>query len=395
MWRQRVSFTICLTPFISVNVLSASLNKTFPFFLFSASKLCLETDSSLLLQYTRRLKRLRDACLIHPAGRVQRIISHDTYKLSYCAVPKAGCTFWINIFRFLHNETGGVKFRSPFEIPRYVTHYGERKNMVYYNMETAKDFLPYTLRFLFSRNPYSRLWSAYVDKFILPDYWISQGQQIIARRPHHVRQNEKECANDISFTEFLNQVTLNKVESLNEHWSPVSQMCDPCRFQPDIVGTMETFATDSHYILSQVNLSHLMDSTQSHVETEMAMLIKYNFHLLNSNFLKSCTNETDLALRLWKTFKINGYLPQNELLPVHIFENMTAANFRDYAVRVYRTTPSSSIEIKHRRKKALEDAYRAVPTHIMEGLKSVYATDFLMFNYNPNPSWLVSNNSNS
>jgi hypothetical protein len=28
-----------------------------------------------------------------------------------CVVPKAGCTFWIRVFRFLNNDTNGVHVR--------------------------------------------------------------------------------------------------------------------------------------------------------------------------------------------------------------------------------------------------------------------------------------------
>ncbi|XP_041374636.1 carbohydrate sulfotransferase 11-like isoform X2 [Gigantopelta aegis] len=364
-------------------------------FIENFSKSCFATVRDPTAVYTERQKRLRDTCLLQPAGRLRRILSHDAYKLSYCAVPKAGCTFWINVFRFLHRETGGVNVSSPFEIPRMITHYGARQKMKYYDLDSAGDFLPYTFRFLFCRDPYTRLWSAYVDKLLLPDYWISEGQLIVARRRKHVGGGEKPCANDISFTEFLKYVTRSRIENLNEHWSPVSHMCDPCRFQPDVIGTMETFARDSRYVLAQRGLEYLMDGYDpvSHVEDEMAMLITYNFNLLAQNFVDKCSNTRDLARRLWKAFQINGYLPEDAELPVQEMNSATATTFTDLAKRTYRQNPRSSSQIKRQRMKALADAFREVPPKIMEGLKNIYATDFLMFNYDTDPSWMTFNSS--
>ncbi|XP_041374623.1 carbohydrate sulfotransferase 11-like isoform X2 [Gigantopelta aegis] len=353
-------------------------------------------DSDALIVYTQRQKRLQDVCLTNPPGSLRQIYSHTGHKLSYCAVPKAGCTFWINVFRFLYNETDGVKVKHPNEIPRMITHYGKKKRSKPYSLQQARAFLPNTLRFLFSRDPYSRLWSAYVDKFLLPDYWCTEGLRIIARRSKSASSSRKKnCGNDITFEELLNYVSLSTVKDLDPHWCPVSYMCDPCNFRPDVIGTMETFAKDTNFVLSQVNLQHIMDNydPKTHVVDEMVMLTEYNFQLLKRTNCKHCIKREDIALRLWKAFQINGYLPLKTEFPSEKLKDIDASTFIDVARKTYRERPNSSAQIKIQRKQALVDAYKSVPSHIMQKLKSIYATDFLMFNYDPNPSWLKLNTS--
>ncbi|XP_041374758.1 uncharacterized protein LOC121387646 [Gigantopelta aegis] len=352
-------------------------------------------EHDLLLEYTRRQKNLQDICLTHPAGKLRRIISHDRYKLACCVVPKAGCTFWINVFRFLYNETGEVNVNSPNDIPRLVTHRGPRRKMKFYNMTTAGNFLPYTFRFLFTREPYSRLWSAYVDKFLLPDFWCLEAKRIGDQRWNRRRNRpsgfcKRFCVSDVSFVELLNHIVLSDIDELNEHLSPVSHMCDPCTFRPDVIGTMETFAKDSYYILSQVNLGHLIGdhNTKTYVEHELAMLTEYNFGLFQFPYCGRCMNRADVAKRLWKAFQINGYLPNDAKLPLEHLKNITTDRFLDIAMKTYRERPSSPAQMKRQKKKALIDAYRSVPQNIMDKLKSIYATDFLMFDYDPDPSWL-------
>ena len=353
-------------------------------------------SSDLLVLYTQRQKRLNDFCLTHPNGSVRRIYLHEDRSLSYCSVPKAGCTFWINVFRFLYNETGGVKVKHPNEIPRMITHYGKSIKAKPYTLKDAEKVLPHTLRFFFSREPYSRLWSAYVDKFILPDYWCTEGRRIVNRRNKHGSSPDpKSCAKDISFREFLNHVATSSVDSLDDHWCPVSYMCDPCNFRPDVIGAMETFAKDSHFVLSQVNLGYLLDNydKRQHIEDEMAMLTDYNFALMNRSYCKHCTTPDDIAVRLWKTFKINGYLSLDSELPPEKLKGINAKSFMAIARETYRKRPNSWEEVKVQRRNALIDAYKSVPPSTMNQLKSMYETDFLMFNYESSPSWLKFNTS--
>ena len=93
----------------------------------------------------------------HVSGRVQGVFFNEGHKLAYCFVPKTGCTFWKRVFGFLNNNTGlPAPVRSPFDIPRLLIHLNRHANGVPWSRcrKTVSD--PKYLRFMFSRDPYTR-----------------------------------------------------------------------------------------------------------------------------------------------------------------------------------------------------------------------------------------------
>ena len=86
-----------------------------------------KTTACLPKVYIDRNRRAQDACLNFAASSIQQVTVYKN--MAYCVVPKAGCTFWINVFRFLHGDTGRRMYVTPFDIPRLFTHYGPLKHM--------------------------------------------------------------------------------------------------------------------------------------------------------------------------------------------------------------------------------------------------------------------------
>ena len=84
---------------------------------------------------------------------------------------------------------------------------------------------------LFTRDPWARIWSSYVDKFVLPDSWLDHGRSIMSRRKDKAKK--KLCADNIQFVEFLDYV-LNANRDV--HWRPVYAVCNPCVFHPQYLG---------------------------------------------------------------------------------------------------------------------------------------------------------------
>ncbi|KAK7507870.1 hypothetical protein BaRGS_00000835, partial [Batillaria attramentaria] len=339
--------------------------------------------------YAKRRQRSEDICVKVKQGGVARLTRYGN--VSYCVVPKVGCTFWLNVFRYLHNDTGKQHYPSPFDIPRMTTHYGGRKSMKYFivNSSFTPEHLVSDLRFMFVRDPYSRLWSAYVDKFLLVDYWRTEGQNIVKQRK--VKDNRTHCAGDISFIEFLDYVVSNQPTRLNEHWKPIQYLCSPCMYRPHVIGKMETFSQDVRYVLKRLNMSWIMDNYdhEAHVHGEMDMLIDYNYQVLNSKFYSNCSNTTDLAKRLWRTFQINGYLPSEMAFPQPNAAKMNASQFKALAHEAYRNRPTKSPkEWKHQREQAMVDAYKGISRTTLEKLKKLYKYDFEIFDYDPAPSRL-------
>ena len=314
-------------------------------------------------------------------------------------------------------------------------------------------FLHERFKFMFVREPYHRLWSAYVDKFLLPDLWHVDGNKILRHRANvtskleHTdarnvkrvfkrsvklettdaktsnrsksltaltnhsssmtdakEQNEKhdvtkdtrkkQCSDDVTFTDFLDYVTSEKPLRLNEHYRPYHFLCSPCIFRPQVIGKMETFEEDSGNILQRLNLSWVgkeVGTTEERALHEMKMLINDNFNEIRSYFFKGCINSTGLAWRLWKAFQINGYLPRNVSFPLRPGQSVTMTQFRDLVFSTYRHTGVTSKQFwRDQKTRAFVDAYREVPDRVLEKVRKVFDADFRLFDYDPYPELVYS-----
>lgn len=117
----------------------------------------------------------------------------------------------------------------PFKRPKDV---GFRKFMQEVNGPTWKTFA-------FVRNPYSRLLSAYLDKFV-------------RKSPEKRRETQAQFAEElgfepgapVSFAEFVAAVGTQRPPRMNQHWRPQTLLLQMPRVSYDFLGRMESFADD-------------------------------------------------------------------------------------------------------------------------------------------------------
>ncbi|KAK6165984.1 hypothetical protein SNE40_022782 [Patella caerulea] len=304
--------------------------------------------------------------------------SSSKHGLSYCLSPKVGCTHWINIFRFLANATMGVLYKSPFDIPRMVTHYGGKGKMEY--SEKLDKTVDSNFKFMFVREPYARLWSAYLDKLFLPDFWRSQGGVI----QRFFKKRTDSCAKGITFEEFLEYIVSVPPSQLNSHWTPFRYICDPCDFHPDFIGNMETFKQDNKYILENFGLSWIADDifSRDHAMQEIRMLSEYNFDLLKV-YKTDCLTATSLSKLLWKTFQANGYIRFNSVFEENKNSSWNCDTFISKVLQQRKADKLSSQQGKDQKLAYMTAAYRRVANSVLIKLREVYKEDFEMFGYDP------------
>ena len=273
---------------------------------------------------------------------------------------------------------------------------------------------------MFVREPYHRLWSAYVDKFLLPDLWHIDGKNILRHRDDvaseplertrtpalKTKQKESQhCSNDVTFAEFLDYVgSAERPSELNEHYRPYHFLCSPCLFRPHVIGKMETFAEDSRNVLRQLNVSWagkkvILEGREEENKTthardlhEMVNLINDNFYeIRSSTFFKGCINNTGLARRLWRTFQINGYLPRDVSAPLRPGQEVTRKQFQHLVFAAYGTRKVTSKQFwRDQKTRAFAEAYREVPDAVLEKVRTVFSMDFKLFDYDPYPELLYS-----
>ncbi|KAK6961021.1 carbohydrate sulfotransferase 8 [Biomphalaria glabrata] len=303
------------------------------------------------------------------------------YNLSYCKVPKAACTYWEQMFSFLNkvsHEIAQLGIRSPFQISKYDIRYTSHLNLPrksFRSEEDQADILK-TTRVLFVRHPLERLWSCYLEKFFLIDFWTSAG---IAMKTSGA---ETKCPKSITFREFV-EYTL---PLYNEHWAPVTELCNPCIFQPNIIGHVETIRDDTHLILRQSKLDWIVSEQEkiSREENQMLDTIIYNYQIHSINwysFYHKCLSQKELATKLWVVFKKVGYLSSHAVLP----ETLSDYNQTTIILELksqFRKFPLSSANGRAQQLKMLKRDYDALPKPLMAKILEKYNTDFLLFGYN-------------
>lgn len=194
----------------------------------------------------------------------------------YCYVPKVACTNWRRIMLVL---SGKVKVKNVLDLSARDVH-GRYKHLVPTLSSFNKAEIQYRLdnyfKFMFVREPFERLLSAFRNKFqstVATSFYFRKhyGRSIVRRfraseegssgdeqRPNEGLENVK-----VRFDEFLQYlVDPMRKEGLNEHWAKYHRLCRPCSVQYDFVGKYETIGRDAEYVLRSVHADHVVNFPQ-------------------------------------------------------------------------------------------------------------------------------------
>lgn len=178
----------------------------------------------------------------------KHIIVNDEHKFLFCSVPKVACSNWKRVLMVLEGDaidSNAIKrvnhlgFTFLGDLPPLAV---KRKLKEYY-------------KFMFVREPLTRLVSAYKDKFLLNNtsFHKSYGRKIVKSVRKNAPANSK--GNDVSLKEFLQYITESRVEDMNEHWMPFYELCQPCAVSYDFIGSFENLEPDANQVLEELNVN--------------------------------------------------------------------------------------------------------------------------------------------
>lgn len=123
------------------------------------------------------------------------------------------------------------------------------------------ELLPSALSFLFVRDPFERILSAYRNKLEgnRNSFYKALGNKIVHRFRHRSQaQLYPRCGP--TFEEFVRFLIEEHAAGrrFDEHWAPVYSFCTPCSVNFSIIGKTETFQRDSEFIIRQAGLESLL-----------------------------------------------------------------------------------------------------------------------------------------
>ncbi|CAH1782684.1 unnamed protein product [Owenia fusiformis] len=251
------------------------------------------------------------------ANFTDNMLVDEKHKLLYCYVPKVGCTTWKQLFKTLST--------------------GSRKRMTFYNRSQQEYILKSYYKFIFVREPFERLVSAYIDKFYTPNpkFWDSWGRQIIKQFRNNSNVTSNPCGHDVTFEEFLSysfsSIKKSNISGGNEHWVTIQQLCNPCGVGYDYIGHLETMQQDTEVILQRANVSHLIAQHNSTMNK-----IRQNLHFDEKDLKRSgnCLDIKDALQRIIDSLIYKDFIPPNS--PISDYTKSiirSASNITDNGLR--------------------------------------------------------------
>ena len=349
------------------------------------------------LNQRHRIQHLRDACADKSLfDRKQykektRLIYHYSakYSFSYCKVEKVGSTFWIQALLILENSANVSQ--DVFQKTRMTLH-RDRTTIVSFNGYKRRQ----SRSILVSRDPYSRLFSAYADKMFLPLFY-DMSVNIVQRQRKSPRRKSM-CANDITFEEFLVSIIkmVHKGSVLNRHWTPIFTMCNPCGVNTFAVLKQELFSSEIEFVFKEIGISNdefkaIYSALHDHrAESTIPIVVKDAFlEIQREAVLNGCMNNTEFARRLWVSFQIQGFIKETVSFPFHIVDTESKAATPKFLIDVILQTikehPLTVKEMNLQRRRALVNAYSGISKEVIEEIKKIYEPDFVLFDYSQDP----------
>lgn len=311
--------------------------------------------------------------------------------------------------RFLRFVSGDIPrnkvINSPDDIPRLYAHFGPWKNVKRVSLtksDTVAELNTSGYRFMVARDPYSRLWSGYLDKLYLPDFWGLFGRGMIKKVRPNADERSLKCGHNLTFEEFLNYVATNleTQKFVDMHFKPSYLRCNPCLLRFNMIAKTETLSEDFEQILRDNNLTGLFSHSAENKDRgleEIKTLTEYNFDGQKRWVKKDnadCYVQTEIAKRIWTTFQLNGYIGDSYVYPeTEVKKITTQEGVRDYLLEKLTSirklaTEKMKTEWKGQRLKYLTRAYHEVPLSIKRRIRDAYRIDLELFKYELEPSYV-------
>lgn len=216
-----------------------------------------------------------------PNRELDHLIVDDTHQIIYCYVPKVACTNWKRVMvvlsQSLISSSSGKPYTDPEAVPADLVHnstlhltfakFWRRYGSLSRHLMALK--LQHYTKFLFVRDPFVRLISAFRNKFGRPNQdFYRQFGSVMLRRYGNVSGDLPETAAEAfkagikptfqQFITYLLDPETEKESIFNEHWRQVYRLCHPCQVKYDFIGKLETLETDAEHLLKLLKVDHLI-----------------------------------------------------------------------------------------------------------------------------------------
>ncbi|XP_077981470.1 carbohydrate sulfotransferase 11-like [Glandiceps talaboti] len=202
---------------------------------------------------TQRNHRLENECRKHPELSKYNIqpylLVDDEYRILYCPVAKTGTSNWRRVLLVLRHT-----FQNVIDIGPGVAYRYRYKSLASYSQKQKLFRLQNYTKFMFVRHPFTRLLSAFRDKFVeTPTEMFRKKYVPIAKKILNLRSP----GDNLTFSQFVQYLLKIPPQTYNRHWRPMHYLCQPCAINYDVIGKFETLNMDTEYTLAKIGAEEI------------------------------------------------------------------------------------------------------------------------------------------
>ncbi|KAK3586989.1 hypothetical protein CHS0354_026705 [Potamilus streckersoni] len=327
---------------------------------------------------------------------VMSVTTNKMHRLLYCPMCKLASTFWTRFFMMLNlqNVTAEI-YLTPYDVPLSLAP-PTRERLINKNglqIPNASEMYG----FLFVRNPYSRILSAYVDKLFAPNpiFW-KIGKKIVGplRNKTVNGQRKDKCGSDVTFSEYVQAVTKRHLlnGSIDCHDADYMSYCHVCDVAYKFVGRLESFYTDAFFLFKQLNLNEtlkIMRKEMKLLSDQDAVLDSVSSAYKWRKDIEKCISWDAALRRVWKKLQIRGIIGKDKYpLSESESKQITRDDFIKLVMETQERTPYALR--KNQRNQAFVEIFRTVPLEVLKDFKTAFEHDFYLFEYDPSPKNIFS-----
>ncbi|XP_060561038.1 carbohydrate sulfotransferase 12-like [Ruditapes philippinarum] len=345
----------------------------------------------------KRAELLREKCSssvrnLHARVRVSYNKAHN---ILYCPLCKIASTFWTRAFKTFEYEKRALAKKHPYEIkisdaPRSDLYFDTSSEYIKRSHGSrSKINAKGSFKFLFVRNPFRKLFSAFVDKIVGPNpiFW-----KVFKTKPEYYDVVNTLCGADLKFGQFLKNIvqTVQLNNTLDCHVKTFNA-CEPCAMNYTFVGKMETFKEDTFHILSKCNQNETFEKlaifekqfSSLHADDAIDDSITSPFSWTDE--IRKCIPWAEALQRIWRKLQIRGVIGMQAFpLSDREAERINETKFIELVKKTRLRTTSK--ERQWQKEYAFMEAYQTVPSNVINDIRKIYSRDFKLFDYDDIPN---------
>ncbi|XP_005098152.2 carbohydrate sulfotransferase 12 [Aplysia californica] len=325
------------------------------------------------------------------SSRKQRVPKFSTspiistkHGLMYCPVGKVASSYFT---RYVITLDQPGPMTSPYDIPIQKAGRDRCQNLASLgNSDKAVTFLQKAVKVVFGRNPFSRVFSAYIDKVYSPNpfYWRYWGERAIHLSGQQVKDK---CASEVTFKQFV-AVVVKELVTKDVHLKPVYEECKMCDVIYDVVGKLETTTDDIDFLSASLNVSSAFqhDGKYSYTASIDTVLDAVESPFSWKKDIQACMSLDEMGQRIWRKLQIRGIIDSRISYPFKAGEvdAMPSTKFVS-ACRSAVEASKDRAQLKKQKVQAFLEAYATLTLEELRDIVRVYQNEFDVFEYDTEP----------